>query len=209
MSRPAARPTVYLAGPMVFLPDPAATFDVMRAICARHGLEGVAPLDAQFELAGLAPGHDTLLAIVRADRDLMQRLDAGLFCLDPFRRCPEMDPGTAVEIGYMHALGKPMAGWTRDGRPYPVKVADYFHARGERLLPTAANAIGGTSGDLRDPDGMLVHSEGMLQNGMAPGFIELAGGAVFADADWEVAFDAAARHLAGQLGCAPGGTQRA
>ncbi len=40
----------------------------------------------------------------------MDTLDGGLFCLDPFRRSSEMDPRTAFEVGYMRALGKPMAG---------------------------------------------------------------------------------------------------
>lgn len=171
-------------------------FNEMRAICARYGLEGVAPIDNQLDLQGLAPGHDTLMAIVRADRTLMDRLDGSLVCLDPFRRSTEMDPGTAVEIGYLHALGKPMAGWTRDGRSYPEKVADFFRERGEALNFTESNATGATSGSLRDPDGILVHSEGMVANGMAPGFIELSGGAVFSDPDWRVAFEAAARNLA-------------
>ena len=37
-----------------------------------------------------------------------------------------MDPGSAVEIGYMYALGKPLCGYTSDGREYTQKVAAYF-----------------------------------------------------------------------------------
>jgi len=110
------KPSVYLAGPTVFEPDPEARFAVMRAICARHELEGVSPLDNQLGLEGMAPGRDLLRRIVAADIDLMRRLDGGLFCLDGFRGAPEMDAGTAFEIGYMVALGKPVAGWTRDPR---------------------------------------------------------------------------------------------
>jgi hypothetical protein len=43
---------------------------------------------------------------------------------------------------------------------------------------------------------MLVHSEGCVQNAMTEIGIELAGGAVFADAEWTVAFDAAVALLA-------------
>ena len=35
-------------------------------------------------------------------------------------------PGTAFEIGYMSARGKPICGWTEDGRFYPQKVENYF-----------------------------------------------------------------------------------
>jgi nucleoside 2-deoxyribosyltransferase len=195
-----ARPTIYLAGPTVFEPDPEASFAAMKAICARHGLEGVSPLDNQIGLEGIAPGRDLLRRIVSADVALMRRLDGGVFCLDGFRGAPEMDAGTAFEIGYMVALGKPVAGWTRDPRHYPLKVRDYFEQGvGAALVPTRAGVKGGTSGLLRDPHGMLVHSEGCVQNAMTEIGIELAGGAVFADTDWTAAFAAAIASLAGQF----------
>ena len=99
---------VYLAGPMVFYPDPDTTFQQMKAICRRHGLTGVSPLDNQLGLEGLAPDRALLEKIVKADIELMDRLDGGLFCLDGFRRSSEMDAGTAFEVGYMRALKKPM-----------------------------------------------------------------------------------------------------
>jgi nucleoside 2-deoxyribosyltransferase len=194
------RPGIYLAGPTVFEPDPEASFAAMKAICARHGLQGVSPLDNQIGLEGAPPGRDLLRRIVAADIALMQRLDGGVFCLDPFRGAPEMDAGTAFEIGYMVALGKPVAGWTRDPRHYPLKVQQFFErGMGAALVPTAAGAVGGTSGLTRDPHGMLVHSEGCVQNAMTEIGIELAGGAVFADTDWTAAFAAAIASLAGRF----------
>jgi nucleoside 2-deoxyribosyltransferase len=191
---------IYLAGPTVFEPDPDASFSAMKLICARHGLEGVSPLDNQIGLEGIAPGRDLLHRIVAADIALMRRLDGGVFCLDGFRGAPEMDAGTAFEIGYMVALGKPVAGWTRDPRQYPLKVQHYFEqGMGAGLMPAEAGAKGGTSGLLRDPHGMLVHSEGCVQNAMTEIGIEMAGGAVFADLDWTVAFDAAVALLAGKF----------
>lgn len=195
-----ARPRVYLAGPMVFLPDPVAIFMRMKAICEAHGLTGVAPLDNQTGLAGLPPGPDLIERIVRADIALMRSVDAGVFCLDGFRRGPEMDAGTAFEVGYMRALGKPLAGWTADPRPYPRKVRDYFaDTFGLTLTETVPGAIGGTSGLTRDPDGVLVHSEGYVQNAMVHVGIELSGGIVAADTDWERAFTRAAVRLAEML----------
>jgi nucleoside 2-deoxyribosyltransferase len=195
-----ALPRIYLAGPMVFEPDPDSFFAPMKAICARHGLEGVSPLDNQVELAGHAPGKPLALAIVTADIALMHSLDAGIFCLDGFRRSPEMDPGTAFEIGYMHALGKPLVGWTRDPLLYPDRVAAFFSTVfGQALKQTAPGAAGATSGVLRDPDGILVHSEGCYQNAMAAMGIERSGGLVAADPDWAVAFGRAAAHLSAQL----------
>ena len=192
-----ARPTVYLAGPMVFYPNPERTFRAMKKICRMHGLDGVAPTDNQVRLQGRKPGKALIQDIVEADIALMNQLDGGLFCLDGFHRAPDMDPGTAFEIGYMNARGKPMCGWTEDGRSYPTKVQNYFkQIFGAQLYLAAANPNGGTSGAWRDPDDILVHSRGCVQNGMVQIGIERGGGKVFAHPDWRVAFDRAAAHLA-------------
>ena len=197
-------PRVYLAGPMVFDPDPVAIFDRMKALCLPHGVVGIAPLDNQIGLEGIAPGKKLLEQIVRADIALMEQLEAAVFCLDGFRRGPEMDAGTAFEVGYMKALGKPIAGWTRDTRLYPQRVAGFIQATsGSALRQTAAGSVGATSGSLRDPDGVLVHSEDCYQNAMVHVGIELAGGTVVADADWERAFSLAVASVAEQLRLKP------
>ena len=126
----------------------------------------------------------------------MCRVDGAIFNLDPFRRGTEMDAGTAFEVGYCRALGLPISGWTIDARPYPIKVRDFMKdAYQLHLQETAPNTSGATSGALRDADGMLVHSEGMVQNLMIEMAIEAAGGAVFTSADWQAAFGRAARCL--------------
>jgi nucleoside 2-deoxyribosyltransferase len=194
------RPTVYLAGPMVFDPAPEPIFQTMKAICAEFGVQGLSPLDNQLGLEGIPPGKSLATAIVRADIALMQRLDAAIFCMDGFRRGPEMDPGTAFEIGYMCALGKPLAGWTRDPRPYPDRVEAFFRdCFGLALAGAGPAHRGGTSGARRDPDGILVHSEGCMQNAMTEVGIELTGGVVIAGSDWTEAFTAAVAHLAKRL----------
>jgi hypothetical protein len=66
---------------------------------------------------------------------------------------------------------------------------------GEDLTSIGGTGTGGTSGALRDPDGVLVHSDGMYQNLMIDMAIEKSGGRTYADKDWEKAFDLAADHL--------------
>ncbi len=194
------RPTVYLAGPTVFELDPDGIFAAMKQICARHGLDGVSPLDNQVGLDAGVPGRLLATEIVSADIALMCRVDAGVFCLDSFRRGPEMDPGTAFEIGYMHALGKPLAGWTCDRRDYPERVRAFFAGTfGLSLTASSAGGTGARSGVLRDPDGVLVHSEGCLQNAMTQVGIELSGGAVHADPIWTAAFERAIIDVSSRL----------
>jgi nucleoside 2-deoxyribosyltransferase len=192
-------PLVYLAGDLVFRPDALGLFARLKAICARHGLEGCAPFDGQDAVRGLAPSRETTMKIIEADRDLMDRCVAGLFCIDPFRRAADMDPGTAVEIGYMHAQRKPLEGYTVDPRPYGAKVESYWReAWGFELRPREnAGDIG--SGSLEDPDGILVHSDGMAQNGMVDGFITLSGGRISGAPTLEEAFEKAAMALAARL----------
>lgn len=196
----AGAPRVYLAGPTVFEPDPDAIFAVMKQACARHGLQGVAPLDGQTGLQGMAPGPALARRIVQADISLMRAAAGGIFCLDSFRRGTEMDAGTAFEAGFMHALGKPIVGWTRDPRSYPDRVRAFFAGTfGLDLVADTASGPGGRSGMLRDPDRILVHSEGCLQNAMVHAGIEMAGGVVSADPDWTRAFSRAAERLAALL----------
>ena len=196
---------VYLAGPTVFLPDAAAVFAKMKGILARYELNGVAPIDNQIGLEQLPPGGQLAEAIYLADEQLMREADAAIFNIDPFRRGTEMDAGTAFEVGYCKALGLPMTGWTTDARAYPDKVADFMKSVfGEALVSVGKNDSGGTSGALRDADGVLVHSEGKFQNLMIDVAIEQSGGRVYADADWETAFDGAAEQLGRMVGSGRG-----
>lgn len=195
-----ANRTAYLAGDLVFRPGAVAIFDRLRALCREAGLEGLAPFDGQAGIESLPPGLDTILKIVTADRALMDRCAGGIFCLDPFRRAADMDPGTAVEIGYMMAQGKPLAGYTTDGRPYPEKVAAYrIAAWNDTLRPRITPDAPVGSGAMEDADGILAHSDGMVQNGMTEGFIRLSGGMVAVHDDFYQAFAIAAADLARRL----------
>lgn len=189
--------SVYLAGPMVFRSDAEQVFAEMKAILANLGLRGVAPVDNQAHLQGIAQGAALNRAIYEADVEIMRSVDAAIFDLTPFRRATEMDSGTAFEAGYCRCLDIPMAGWTTERRHYPELVKEYFEDRyGQALAASDLAGDGAKSGLLRDPDGMLVHSEGLYQNLMIEAGIEAAGGAVFANTNWRIAFGKAAEHLA-------------
>ena len=105
-----SHPRLYLAGPEVFLPDAMAMGRAKQGLCARHGFEGVFPKDAELVLSGLAK-RDQARRISAANEQLM-RTCAGLVAnLTPFRGV-SMDSGTAFEVGFMRALGRPVLGYT-------------------------------------------------------------------------------------------------
>lgn len=141
---------VYLAGPQVFLPDPLAEAARLKAICARHGLTGLFPLDSDLDLADLSPPLRAL-EIKRANCRLIRDCDAVIADMSPFRG-PGMDQGTAYEIGYAEALGKPVFGYSADGSSYIDRV---------RLLLALVAA---EEGAFRDGDGMLVEDFDLQEN---------------------------------------------
>ncbi len=112
---------MYLAGPDVFFPNALDVGESKKAICAESGFQGVFPLDAKLELAGLPPkeqGYYCFDAMV----ELMESCELVIANLTPFRG-PSMDVGTAVEIGYVHGRGKPVFGYTNIATDYAERVA--------------------------------------------------------------------------------------
>jgi nucleoside 2-deoxyribosyltransferase len=119
-------PRIYLAGPEVFLHDALAVGARKAALCVERGLEGVFPLDAQLGLAGLAKA-EAARAISEANEGLM-RSCAGLIAnLTPFRGV-SMDSGTAFEVGFMRALGRPVLGYTNVAADYRARAEVYRSA---------------------------------------------------------------------------------
>ena len=103
-------PRIYLAGPEVFLPDALAAGARKVALCAEHGLQGVFPLDAGLDLARLTKPEQARR--IAASCESQMRACAGLIAnLTPFRGV-SMDSGTAFEVGFMRALGRPVLGYT-------------------------------------------------------------------------------------------------
>ena len=114
------QPKIYLAGPAVFHPAAKALFTYLKEICAEHGLEAVSPLDGENHWACLAPAQQAA-AIRQANVDKIRACDAIIACISPFRG-PGADAGTAWEMGYGEALGKPVLSWCEDSRPYLERV---------------------------------------------------------------------------------------
>jgi nucleoside 2-deoxyribosyltransferase len=114
------RPRIYLAGPEVFLPDALAVGAEKCRLCAEAGFEGLFPLDASLDLSGLSK-HEAARRIALANEALMTSADATIANLTPFRGA-SMDAGTAYEVGFMRALGKPVLGYTNAGSNHAVRA---------------------------------------------------------------------------------------
>jgi nucleoside 2-deoxyribosyltransferase len=126
LNQPMPPPRIYLAGPEVFLPDAVAVGARKAALCAAHGLEGVFPLDAQLGLAGLAKA-EAARAISEANEGLMRSCVGLIANLTPFRGV-SMDAGTAFEVGFMRALGRPVLGYTNVVADYRARAEVYRSA---------------------------------------------------------------------------------
>ena len=121
---------IYLAGPDVFLPAPERRRAALTAVCARHGHEGVWPLDppplAPDEVASLPEARRIALgneAHIRSCAALVANLT-------PFRG-PNADPGTAFEIGFARMLGLKLAGWTNDARCLATRTRAWLGVEGK------------------------------------------------------------------------------
>ncbi|MBK7616154.1 MAG: nucleoside 2-deoxyribosyltransferase [Burkholderiales bacterium] len=105
---------IYLAGFDVFRPDAIAHGERLKALCAQAGHRGMYPLDATLPqgLSGLAAAR----WIYESNCTIIRQADAVLANLNNFRG-GEPDSGTAFEVGYAAALGKPVVGYLGDARP--------------------------------------------------------------------------------------------
>lgn len=160
MANATQRFRIYLAGPEVFLPDPLAAGRRKIALAEALGLIGVYPLDASLDLTGLTPSEQAA-RIAEANEGLMRSCDAVIANLTPFRGI-SVDSGTAYEVGFMRALGRPVFGYTNVTPDYADR-ARTFRARG---IP---------AGDSDRPD-MQIEDFGHAENLMIACAIEASGG---------------------------------
>lgn len=133
--------SAYLAGPDVFAPDAAARFAVMRELCRSHGVVPVCPVDGE-PLPGLA-GMALARHIKAANIGHIRVASCVIANISPFRG-PNMDPGTAYEIGYAEALGKPVFLWS------------------ETTATLAGRTPAGAPGV--DPQGWMIEDFGLAEN---------------------------------------------
>lgn len=131
--------TLYLAGPDVFRPDATAEGERLKALCVDEGMKGIFPLDGAEAQADAAHIRAKCIADIEACTAVVANVS-------PFRG-PHMDPGTAWELGYAEARGKPIFLWSTQRQALAARI------------PAAASATG-----LRDAAGFLVEDFGAPEN---------------------------------------------
>lgn len=157
---------VYLAGPEVFLPEAVTIGEWKRAICSRHGLLGIYPLDD--EVSSTDPERRSQ-RIFEGLIATMRDCDAIIANLTPFRSV-SADPGTAFELGFMMAAGKRLFGYTN----IPGTILDRTRAREEVRL---------RDGRPFGEDGVAVEDFGLFDNLMLAEALSASGfGVVAAEA---------------------------
>lgn len=163
---------VYLAGPAVFHPAAKQVFEYLVEVCGQHGLDAITPQIDGLDLSKLAPAEQA--ALIRAENlAKIRAADAVIACISPFRG-PGADAGTAWEMGYAEALGKPVVGWSEEPGDYRSRVAADVDAKGTYWCRQ---------------HGMIVEDFGLTDNLM------LTAGAHPTEKDFEAAVKAAARLL--------------
>jgi nucleoside 2-deoxyribosyltransferase len=148
---------VYLAGPEVFLSNAREIGALKRAICDRHGLVGVFPADEEDDFDPASSLGQRALAISRAMERVMQGCDAMIVNLTPFRG-PSADVGSAYEMGFMRALGRPIFAYSNDIRLFVERVRA-FCGGAVRLRPT---------GEHEDLDGMAIEPFELRAGSLTP-----------------------------------------
>ena len=144
---------IYLAGPDVFLPDAIEIGRQKAALCARHGLVGLYPLDNVVDLSS----PDASLAIFKANEAMMDSADAIIANLTPFRG-PSADAGTVYELGYMAGRGKLCLAYSNDPASYRERVAQHYDVK-EMPGGRRVDAEGLTVEDFGWPDNlMMIHA---------------------------------------------------
>jgi nucleoside 2-deoxyribosyltransferase len=158
---------IYLAGPDVFLPEAEVIATAKKAICARHGMTGIFPLDPIQDAAAEA-ASDRFMKIYLWNEAHIRSCDALVANLTPFRG-PSADAGTVFELGFMRALGRPVFGYANTSASFRDRTLAFLGATA-RPRPEA--------GEWEDAAGLHLENFGLQDNLMIDGGILASGGRI-------------------------------
>ena len=157
----------YLAGPDIFLPEARQWAERKKAICARHGLIGVSPLDQLPDQPSDWAALPKWQRIALRNETLIRSCDVMIANLTPFRG-PSADVGTVYEVAFMRAIGRPVFGYATTASGFTQRTSDFASGQG--------GTVTGPDGSLRDAQGMLIEQFGLFDNLMIEAVILASGG---------------------------------
>ena len=100
----------------------------------------------------------------------MRGCDAMIVNLTPFRG-PSADVGSAYEMGFMRALGRPIFAYSNDDRSFLDRITAYCGTARKR-----------STGEYEDPEGMAVEPFELHDNLMLVGGVVASGGCIITEA---------------------------
>jgi len=106
--------SIYIAGPTVFKPDAEKIYKTWSSMVRECGFEPLCPIDNQ---------HTDPSDISFWNKEMIKACDYVIAEITPFRG-PSCDVGTAFEIGYAEALGKPVILWSKARSEYCNRVEE-------------------------------------------------------------------------------------
>ena len=112
---------LYLAGPEVFLLDAVEHAETQRRLCRQYGFIGLHPMDNNVDITDSS--YHTGVKIYRGDVNQIRACDIVVANCNPFRGSL-VDDGTAYELGFGNALGKPSYGYVRSERSCKERMID-------------------------------------------------------------------------------------
>jgi nucleoside deoxyribosyltransferase len=158
-------PQVYLAGPTIFRRDAILRGQELQAHCTSLNVTGLYPFDNQLPKA--LKGAEAARWVYEADIAQMDKADAGVFDISPFRG-PHADPGTCFEMGYMTAKGKPCVAYSSAWRTEIETMDLRVKLWSQRTKPRSwdEQARSELDGVPRDHNGDMIEGFGETENCM-------------------------------------------
>lgn len=145
--------SLYLAGPDLWFPDAEAHALRKHELCAQAGFVGVSTFDGV--LVETTPSEAMAREIYADNIARLRQCDAIVANLTPWRG-PGADPGTAYEVGFAAALGKPVFAY--------LNVDDEDEADHCARVEALYGADRDAEGRMRDPMGCEVEDFGLPEN---------------------------------------------
>jgi nucleoside 2-deoxyribosyltransferase len=145
--------SLYLSGPDLWFPEAEAHATRKRELCAAAGFVGVTSFDGV--LVETAPSEAMAREIYADSIARLRQCDAVVANLTPWRG-PSCDPGTAFEVGFAAALGKPVFAY--------LNVDDEDEADHRGRVETRLGAERDADGRWLDAFGCEVEDFGLPEN---------------------------------------------